>query len=478
LSRPRLSARLTALLAAAVTFAGCGLFGDSRADRAQAEGRAFLADWQAGRLTEAAARTSDPNAAAQALREVTDGLRVSRTQLDSGDITGCEDAAPCVLPFTAQLDLASLGRWRYASSFTLTEQGERWVVAWAPSAVHPTLTAQTRLRRVRELPERAPILDRDGRPLAQERPVVTVGIVPGRLTDATRAIAGLARTVNVDPVGLAKRVQAAKPDAFVEVITLRKQEYDAVAGRLRAFSGVTTRAGTLPLGPTRSFARGVLGAVAPATKESLASAGPDASPADYVGSSGLQRAFQRQLAGAAGGSVQVVDRSSGTVREAVAEFTGRPGTPLRTTLAYDVQDAAERAIAPTGKPTAIVAVDTATGGILAVANGPALRAADNRALSPGLHVQGGDDDGTAAGRAAAVAAGPVPAHGERRRPGVRELRRAGRAGHRAVQSRLHRVLQHRLPGARREPPRDGHPGRRGVVRHRQRLADRSQRLQR
>jgi cell division protein FtsI/penicillin-binding protein 2 len=69
------------------------------------------------------------------------------------------------------------------------------------------------------------------------------------------------------------------------------------------------------------------------------------------------------------------------VRETVTEFTGQPGTTLRTTLDYGVQDAAERAISMTGKSTALVAVDTRTGGLLAVANGPAGRAADNRALT-------------------------------------------------------------------------------------------------
>jgi cell division protein FtsI/penicillin-binding protein 2 len=373
--------RLGALLATALTIAGCGLLGESRADRAQAEGAAFLADWQAGRTDQAAARTSDPKAAAQALRELSTGLRVSKAQLDGGRITGCEDAAPCVLPFTAHLDLASLSRWRYDSSLTLAEQGDRWLVTWTPAVVHPKLTGQTRLRRVRELPPRAPILDRNGRPLAVERPVVTVGVVPGRLTPGARTHAALARALAVDPAGLAKRVEAAKPDAFVEVITLRKQEYDAVARQLRALRGVTTRESTLPLAPTRSFARGVLGAVTPATKETLANAGPNASPADHVGSSGLQKGFQQQLAGTAGGRIEIVDRASGAVRETVAEFAARPGTPLRTTLSYDVQDAAERAAATTGKATAIVALDTETGGVLAVANGPAARAADNRALT-------------------------------------------------------------------------------------------------
>jgi cell division protein FtsI/penicillin-binding protein 2 len=380
LASPRLR-RTTALLAVALLLlTGCGLFGDDRAERARAAGAAFLTDWQAGRAAQAAARTSDPKAAEQTLRELIGGLRVATAELTARDIEGCQDAA-CVLPFEVRLELAALGTWRYSSSLTLTEQGDRWQVAWAPSVVHPKLTTDTRLRRVRELPERAPILDRDGRPLVAARPVVTVGVEPRRLTGGLQAIATVARALDVDAAALSRRVRGARPDAFVEVLTLREQEYDAVAARLRGIGGVVTRPGTLPLAPTRSFARAVLGAVTPATKETLQLAGPTASAADRVGSSGLQAAFQRQLAGAAGGRVDLVDRATGAVRETLTEFAARPGTPVRTTLSYGVQDAAERALATTRQTASLVAIDTRTGGILAAANGPEPQAAENRALA-------------------------------------------------------------------------------------------------
>jgi cell division protein FtsI/penicillin-binding protein 2 len=374
----RRTAVLTMTLVLTVT--GCGLFGDSRAEQAARHGAAFLGDWQAGRIPQAAARTSDPKAAEQGLGELNERLRVTKTELGAGSIQGCQDGKPCVLPFTVGLQLAALGEWRYDSSLALAQQGERWQVGWAPSVVHPRLAAATRLRRVRELPKRAAILDRDGRPLAEERPVVTIGIVPDKVSDAG-TIDRVAAVVGVDAAALAKRVRSAKPDVFVDVITLRNQEYDAVSARLGREAGVITRAGTLALAPTRSFARGVLGAVTPATEQTLAKAGPGASAADHIGSSGLQAAFQQQLAGTAGGRIEVVDRASGRVQQTLTQFTGRPGTPLRTTLSYGVQAAAERALATTANRSALVAVDAATGGILAVANGPANRAADNRALT-------------------------------------------------------------------------------------------------
>ena len=63
----------------------------------------------------------------------------------------------------------------------------------------------------------------------EERPVVFVGIEPRRLTDPTTVYATLAGRLGVDVAKLQERVRAAKPDAFVEVITLREADYGAVA---------------------------------------------------------------------------------------------------------------------------------------------------------------------------------------------------------------------------------------------------------
>jgi cell division protein FtsI/penicillin-binding protein 2 len=367
------------LTASVLALSGCGLLGDERAEQARATGAAFLADWQAGRLAEAAARTTDPEAAEQALRTFGESLRVDRPRFEPGDVQ-CDDGEPCVLSYDATLRLTSLGPWAYRGALTVADgEGDSAPrVAWEPSVLHPQLTADTRLRRVRELPARAAVLDRNGKALAEERPVVTVGVEPRKATDRTYTT--LAAALDVDAAGLAKRVRAAEPDAFVEVIALRSADFAKVAARIEGVPGVVTRDEQRTLGPTRSFARAVLGAVAPPTKETLAAAGPYASIADLVGSSGLQAAYQQQLAGRPGGRIELVDVQTGDTTATVAEFTPSPGTPVQTTLDYAVQSAAEQAVGGQPKPTALVAVHAPSGEILAVANGPEGSAGYNRAF--------------------------------------------------------------------------------------------------
>jgi cell division protein FtsI/penicillin-binding protein 2 len=365
---------------------GCGLLGGgSDQDEVTEAGAAFLADWADGRYAEAAARTTDPQQAEEVLREVQDGLRVAGRSLRPGALSGCKDNQPCVLAFDATLSLAALGEWSYAGALTLTENPDTsdparvWLVDWSPAVVHPKLTADSALERVRELPPRAAILDREGRPLVTDQEVIRVGVVARRTLDQN--VQKLAELLDLNYEGLLQRSKSTPASQFVEAVVLRKAEHEIVKRSLDAIPGVVEQTDTLPLAPTRQYARGVLGVVGPATKETLEKAGPLASSVDAVGSFGLQAIYQQQLAGQPGGRVNLVDADDGSVLETLHEFAPVAGTPLQISLDKEVQDAAERALASTGATASLVAIDTETGDILAVANGPTEKAGEDRALN-------------------------------------------------------------------------------------------------
>ena len=376
-------ARVTAATAVgALLLAGCGPFGgsDKRAAEARRIGEEFLSQWSANKLLEAGALTTDPKAAETALREVQTDLRPDRRDLTPGAIT-CPKAKPCTLAFDAVLALNALGDWRYASALDVVEQQDKtWKVDWKPAVIHPQLTAETRLRRVRELPERGAILDRNGKPLVTQQTVKRVGVEAGKVPDGT--IEALADLLDVNVDGLATRANSAPAGQFVLAVVLRMPDYEALRSKLDAIDGVVVVDDKLSLAPTRPFARAILGSIDMATKESLAAAGPWASTADSIGSSGLQRIYQLQLAGRPGGHVDLVGRTGDkSLVATLTEFTELPGKPVETTLDFDIQTAAEDALKLTTENASLVAVDVHTGDILAAANGPADKSGESRALT-------------------------------------------------------------------------------------------------
>lgn len=114
----------------------------------------------------------------------------------------------------------------------------------------------------------------------------------------------------------------------------------------------------------------LLGSVGPLTTAAQAAAiGPQFQVGDEAGLSGLERVYNKQLAGQPGGSVVVADAHGKTV-QVLKRFAARNGTNVQTTINMTVQRAGESALAGLTKPAALVAIDTRTGAMTAEVNQP------------------------------------------------------------------------------------------------------------
>ncbi|MCD9195314.1 penicillin-binding transpeptidase domain-containing protein [Streptomyces albireticuli] len=130
------------------------------------QARAFLADWAAGRLTEAGGRTTSPGPAESTLRNFTAGLEIGKPVLIASTATTGRDGTVTV-PFTAKMPVTGLGTWTYASKLPLREQRDgTWKVDWALSLVHPKLNGTDKFRLERGTTEAVEVSGRGGAPLS------------------------------------------------------------------------------------------------------------------------------------------------------------------------------------------------------------------------------------------------------------------------------------------------------------------------
>ena len=329
----------------------------------------YLAAWSRGDDAGAARAADRPAAtrtALEASRAGLDGAKVSarRTALERDG-----DRATAAVRVTWQVP--GFGAFAYDTRIGLVLRDDRWVVAFTPRAIHPRLTRGTRLGTAVDRPDRGDLLARDGRRLVTERPVVDVALQTDLVRDPERTAERVAALIGeVDAGPLAKRVADAGKGRFIPVITLREAAFEEIEERLREIPGVSLAPSEAPLAPSRDFGRAVLGAVGPVTAEQLEKR-PDLRPGDAIGQYGLQAAFERRLAGRAGGRIVIRRSESGTERRTLLERRARDGRSLRTTLDQDVQAAAEVALGDTERNAALVAVQPSTGDVLAVANRPA-----------------------------------------------------------------------------------------------------------
>lgn len=260
--------------------------------------------------------------------------------------------------------------WRYTSEATLVEAGDSWRVRWEPSLVEPSLADGETLEMVTTLQGRGEVLGRGGEPIVTERDVVLVGLDKSHIKQSqTRASARrIAELVGVTPGPYVKRAVASGDKAFVEAIVLRAADArDRIPPAFDDVPGAVTIEATRPLAPTREFAAPLLGSVGEATAEIVEESDGAVSAGDVVGLSGLQARYDDVLRGTPGVAVTA---GEGEAERVLHETEPVDGRPLELTLDVGLQESAERILADTGPASAIVAIDPASGDILAAASGP------------------------------------------------------------------------------------------------------------
>jgi cell division protein FtsI/penicillin-binding protein 2 len=356
---------LVPLLAVAAFFLLRG--GDDGAAKATAAEHAFAAAWSRGDDARAGTLTDDP-AAAKALKANRAGLDGAKVSVKPGPLTVKDDRATGRLRVTWQVP--AIGAYGYTSTVTLIKAKDEWVVHYSPRTIHPRLTAATRLGTDGSRGSRADILDRDGKPLVQERAVVRVGLQHDKVTDVAASASALGKTLDIDATALAKAVRGAGPKQFVEAQTLRKADYQDKKARLDEIPGVLAVEGTAPLAPTRTFGRALLGGVGPATAEQVKASGGKIAPGQQVGQWGLEKAFDDRLAGAPARRILIRNTDSGAPVRTLEKLPGKAPKALRTTLSTRAQTAAEQALSAQKAEAAMVVVQPSTGDLLAVANRP------------------------------------------------------------------------------------------------------------
>ena len=280
----------------------------------------FLKGWRTGDLSKTGFVT--PDGAKIAANDVFTQLQALSGDLKKSPLvlaaqgepreTGEIASAPIKLDWT----LPGGTPWSYQSTVQLTKRNtDGWRVIWEPAMMHSELTAGDSLELRHKAADRADVLGPDGKPIVTARPVVTVGVSPEKITDKAALFRKLGPIftsidVDVDLKQVQRRVDTATDQgAFIDIVTLRRPDYDKIRSRVRDLPGTVFDEGTRELAPTRPFARALFGVVEAATREDLDANPESLQENDQVGHGGLQQRYDAQLRGVPGQSVVIARKT-------------------------------------------------------------------------------------------------------------------------------------------------------------------------
>ncbi|WP_324649988.1 penicillin-binding transpeptidase domain-containing protein [Georgenia sp. H159] len=282
-------------------------------------------------------------------------------------------AADVSLRWDWDLDEDGTEDWTYTTEARITEDSDgNWAAAYEETVLAPGLGDGATLRLSRPAAGRGEVLGGDGTAVVTDRPVRRVGVDKTRFPDGATdeeihaAAIAVAEAIGFDdPVAYAERVMAAGPRAFVEAITVREGSEDVAVAELDDVPGAVALPDELPLAPTTTWARPLLGRAGEATAEIIEESDGEIGPGDVVGLSGLQRTYDAHLRGTPGLAVTL---DYGGDSHVVFEEPPVDGEDLQLSLDAAVQTAAEQALEGVEAPAGLLALRPSTGEVLAVAN--------------------------------------------------------------------------------------------------------------
>ncbi|UFS72872.1 penicillin-binding protein 2 [Geomonas sp. RF6] len=237
------------------------------------------------------------------------------------------------------------------------------------------LQNQSENNRLRFVPVAAPrgaILDRNGKVLVSNTPSFSVAVIPKDVKDKVQLVGNLSRYLGVDEQEILdkwrKSEGRAKYYPLVVASNITRDQLEFLEENRLALSGVN-----IEMKPVRAYANGLLashllGYIGEISEDELTNENfKEYNPGDYIGKSGIERAWERSLHGVDGGRQIEVD-ARGRFLRTVEETNSAVGNSIVLTLDLDVQKAAEEALGESAG--AAVAMDVRTGEILAFASTP------------------------------------------------------------------------------------------------------------
>lgn len=235
-----------------------------------------------------------------------------------------------------------------------------------------TLSEENRIKLVPIPPTRGMIFDRNGVVLAENVPTFSLEIIPERAADLGATLDALARIITISEDELQRFHNLRKRKRRFEKVMLKShltdEEIARIAVQRHLFPGVDISVSLLrnyPLGALTSHVVGYIGRISERELQYIDTT--DYAGTDYIGKSGLEKAYEKELLGTVG--VQQVEiTASGRIARVLETQPPTAGHDLYLHLDVRLQKVAIDAL---GEHTgSVVAIDPTTGGVLALVSHP------------------------------------------------------------------------------------------------------------
>jgi len=227
------------------------------------------------------------------------------------------------------------------------------------------------IRRVTQYPARGLIYDRNNKLLVYNQAAYDLMVIPGQMTSIDTV--SLCSILGISKESFGARLKEAKsfsryaPSVFLKMVSA--ETYAQLQESLYQYPGFFVQTRTLRkyTYPSASHVLGYVSEVDPSDLES----DPYYTMGDYIGRSGVEESYEKELRGNKGVKrflVDVHNRIKGSYQNGRYDSVPGPGKDIRLSLDIDLQMYGEKLLS--GKNGSIVALEPKTGEVLALISAP------------------------------------------------------------------------------------------------------------
>ncbi len=293
----------------------------------------------------------------------------SPTQSKSGSSPGQAPVPAASIPYKVTVRSARFGDITEENLLPLVREGDEWRVDWTPGLIFKGLTEQNVVRVTPDDPVRGSILDRNGKPLATQGQVLTVGVIPKFIENEKQVLSALGDYLGMKPEDVKARYANAQPDWWVPLRDLSLDKRPEATAKLGKIPGIALKEKEARVYPYSTMAAHVVGYVSKLNADDLKKLAPKGyEEGDYVGRTGIEAWADETLAGKKGGKLAVFS-PEGTLVRTIAERPAKPGGDVQLTIDLDAQQQAEKSLGD--KSGSIVLIDPRDNSIVAMVSHPA-----------------------------------------------------------------------------------------------------------
>jgi penicillin-binding protein 2 len=247
-----------------------------------------------------------------------------------------------------------------------------WYLQIVKAETFQNLSESNRLRLVPVAASRGTILDRNGAILVDNSPSFSVAVMPQEVTDKDALFGRLVELIGADPAELRDKWEKGRKRSRYQPVILAsgitRDQLEILEENRLFLPGLDVE-----MHPIREYPHGILashlfGHLGEMSEQEMGNSRfKGYNPGDYVGKSGIERSWEKDLHGADGGRQIEVD-AMGRFLRTVNEKSPVTGNSLVLTVDLELQKRTEAAFGE--QAGAAVAVDVNTGEILAFVSNP------------------------------------------------------------------------------------------------------------